>query len=431
MLVVFSLFFLSSFYLALARPSNFLIFYVLASTKFLGYFDLGIFVFNGFDVGFVSLNLATLFAAFFKKRPLNFCKFILPMYVVVFFLIIWGFVIPVSNSFETILQAFIASKSFLYFSILFYAFNRRARINSNQLIRFLKFIGIYFVGVYMFNIVTGIVPPFYNESYDGYVNYIRVFYPTYISLALFIFYADWQNKKLSGYNFLAIFVLLIIGLIFSGHFALTAGTLISLLLAYVVWHRNKTFAFTQSLQSVGTIVILLFVTFLSSSTTRENTVDTVDAILDGSHAALISRARYNEFRWKAIDQHPLTGYGFLHPDAAIMKNFETSSTSRFMKNLGVIDSGYVDLLVRFGYLGTGAYLLIVCTYLFGVLSSKPSSYYSLAMYAFVFQFFLVNFTWSVFSYSHGIIPMILAFYIIYDSDRDAVHKLNTRASGLI
>ena len=45
----------------------FLIFYLLASTKFLGFVDPATFILGGIEVGYFGLNLVALFGIFFKK----------------------------------------------------------------------------------------------------------------------------------------------------------------------------------------------------------------------------------------------------------------------------------------------------------------------------------------------------------------------------
>jgi hypothetical protein len=389
----------------------------LASSKFLGFFDLGLFVFGGTDLGFFSLNIITLITAFMSRSPLIINKFVLPIYFTVICLILWGVFNPVLNQYESIMQGVVASKSFLYFSLLFYLFGRKNNININLLVKFLKFIGCYLTFVLFLSSVIGVGPPSYSEEYEGYASYVRVFYPTFISLAIFLFYADWLNKNLKGTSFFVIFALLFIALVLAGHFSLTLSTLFSLGSIYILWHRKTKINFFKLFHIIMAIAFILTTVFVSSKTLRVNTVTTLNAIFDGSDVALSSRKTYNKFRWEAINQKPYFGYGFIHKDAPIMARFEASKTNRFMMSLGVIDSGYIDLFVRFGYIGSAFYLCVIAFYILKTFRRKQHFYYSLVMSAFLFQYYLVNYTWSVFSYAHGIIPMILALYILFHSEK--------------
>lgn len=95
-----------------------------------------------------------------------------------------------------------------------------------------------------------------------------------------------------------------------------------------------------------------------------------------------------------------------------MNQYKLSGTSAFMERFTVIDSGYVDLLIKFGYLGTGITLAILNRFfLFGFIR-KFRNHITLAMSLYFFQYLFVNYTWSVYTFSHGIIPGAVAMYIM-------------------
>lgn len=421
MIILFALILFVSLVLALKKPSIFVVFYILASTKFLGFFSLGVFVFGGTDLGFFSLNIITLVAAFTSKSATKISKFILPMYCVIACLFLWGILNPVLNHYESVIQALVASKDFLYFSILFYLFGRKNSIDVRVIVRFLRFLGCYLTIVLFLSVISSVSPPFYSESYEllsgGYKDYVRVYFPTYISLSLFVFYADWLQKKISTKVFVVILVFFFVALLMAGHFALTLGSLFSIVGIYVLWHRKRTLNIKHIVKVSTALLVVIGGVLVCSEKTRLIVVEFSSAVVDGSDISLSSRERYNKFRWDAINQKPYMGYGFIHQDAAIMSTFETSRTNRFMMRLGVIDSGYIDMLVRFGYVGMLSYLSIFSFYLVKVCRYSVRPYYSLGMGAFLFQYFLVNYTWSVFTYAHGIIPMSIALYILYCSEK--------------
>jgi hypothetical protein len=212
-------------------------------------------------------------------------------------------------------------------------------------------------------------------------------------------------------------IILFSGIIIAGHFALVVSSLFSLSFIYFIWHRKSSFNWYSFLKKIIYLSIFIGIIFISSEKIRTFVVESIEPILDGSDIALSTRDRYNQFRWDAIEKEPYLGYGFIHKDASMMKNFETSDTNSFMEKLGVIDSGYVDLLIRFGYIGMFFYLIVFGIYLIKIFTQKKPLVYSLAMSAFLFQYYFVNYTWSVFSFMHGIIPMSIAFFILYNSER--------------
>lgn len=404
-------------YLALKKPTYSVLFYIVASTKFLGFFDMGLFVIGGIDFGFFSINIIILLSAFFSKKWYKIDKFILPMLLTIVVLILYGVVNPYIKGYESFQQALIASKSFLYFSIFFYMFGRRKEIDIYIIIKYLKLLGIYLAIILIISLFVYFTPPFYLESYIEYKDYVRIYFPTYISLALFLFYVKWQKKMISSKKMIFIFLILFSGLIIAGHLSLTMSTLFSLGFIYFIWHKKVSIDWYLFIKKTIYLFILIGIIFSSSEKLRIFTVESVELIINGSDVALSSRDRYNEFRWDAINKKPYFGYGFIHKDAPIMKEFKTSATNRFMEKLGVVDSGYVDLLIRFGYIGMFFYLIVFGIYLIRVFMQKKSLVYSLAMSAFLFQYYFMNYTWSVFSFMHGIIPMSLAFFILFNSER--------------
>ena len=380
-----------SFYLALKQPTYFVVFYLVASTKFLGFFDLGLFIFSGTELGWFSLNLITLSASFFSKRAFKISKFILPMYLTIAFLFVWGIVNPVLNNYESVTQALIASKNILFYAILFYLFGRKKSIDTFLLVHLLKYLGCYLTAILIISFVVKLAPPFYSENYEGYIDYVRVYFPTYISLSLFVFYADFLKRKLSFYKFSVTFILMMFALVLAGHFALTIGTLFCLLAIYIIWFRKTSLNYNHIIKVSVSLLTVIGIIFVSSESIRNNSINFVSAIIDGSDVSLNARDNYNKFRWEAINQSPYLGYGFIHQDAALMSRFETSQTDRFMMKLGVIDSGYVDMLISFGYIGMFVYLSIIFLYILRAFKYSLNFYLSLSISAFLFQYYLVNY----------------------------------------
>ena len=88
-----------------------------------------------------------------------------------------------------------------------------------------------------------------------------------------------------------------------------------------------------------------------------------------------------------------------------------------MQSLSVIDSGYVDLLTKYGVIITLLYLflfskiIIVPFHKKNRVKNKNDRMINMATY--LSQYYIVNLTWSVFTFAHGIVPMSLAIFILY------------------
>ncbi|NRB37441.1 MAG: O-antigen ligase family protein [Pseudomonadales bacterium] len=407
MIILFFIFLLFSLFLALKRPSYFTVFYILASSKFLGFVDIeSLFVFGGTGLGGPSLNAVTLVAALSSKN-----RFVIPksyFYFIAIFLVffVYGITLPTLLGLEGVSQAVIAGKEFWVISILIYFVIYRNRINTKMLLDTVKFIGLYLSWAYFVHKIVGLSPPYYlsDETFRG-------FFPTYISLALFIYYSDWQCRVISSNRFLLISTILIVGLVLAGHMALVLGTIASLIVLYLVFSGNKIDVTKLVVQSIGMLGVVIVV-FISSSTIREGVYSQVELIVSGDDTALASRDIYNKFRWEAIEERPFGGYGFIHKSAPITKQYQSIRENRFAESFGVIDSGYVDLLIRFGYVGTLLYLMLWAGCLIKVLKNiKDYEFVQLVMVFYLLQYFVINVTWSVFSFSHGLIPAFIAVYI--------------------
>ena len=407
MIIVFIAFLLISFFLALKKPIYFVIFYLLASTKFLGFFDVEYyFVIGGVGLGMPMLNITTFIASFFitnwYKVPKKYLKFIIFMLLI----IMYGILLPFVRGHETLIQSIMASKDFWAVSILLYLVTHRKKVSIRVLLKTIQFIGFYLALMYVFYLLFNIAPPAYLEG-----NHVRGYYPTYMSLAFFLYYVSFQNKQIKLKKFIIIGVILFIGLVIAGHFSLVFGTLFALVVISVFYNKTK-FSWGRILTRGFTLFSILFIIIISFSDVRKHIVNQYEMIAYGTDVALVSRDIYNEFRWKAIEERPLSGYGFIHKSSPLTSKFRTINENRFAESFGVIDSGYVDLLIKFGYLGTFIYLLLWARVIFPILF-RPQKYHilQLGMAAYLMQYFLINYTWSVFTFSHGLIPAFIAIFI--------------------
>ncbi len=111
MIIVFVLFVLFGIVLALKRPNAFVVFYLLSSSKFLGFFDIDyLFVFSDTGVGTPALNAITFLGALLSgglwRASRHYRNFMLA--ISAFFL--YGVSLPVIAGLETLYQASVASK---------------------------------------------------------------------------------------------------------------------------------------------------------------------------------------------------------------------------------------------------------------------------------------------------------------------------------
>lgn len=419
-------------------PTWFVVIYIIASSKFLGFGDMGAFLFNGTDVGFFSINILTLLLASVSVRNIKLPRDIASFAIAVTILLIWGLIAPYALGYQSFQQSVFASKGFLSFSLLIYIFVHGAKIDTAVVFNLCKFIGVYLACVYILNIVFGVSPPNYKTidqissryyRYYSNIEVLRVFYPTFISLAAFLFFFDRTKKRLSNIYYVSVSSILLIGLQLSGFEALTVTTIVGLIALHVFYRERSGFSMSRAISRGILVILLAFATLLVFDGVRDTLKNRVEAIVYQTDSALVSRERYNEFRWRAISDRPLLGYGFLHKSSPKMREFEMRGRSRFTESLGVIDSGYVDLLSRFGYLGTAFYLFSFGYLMFAVFfRGQSAGKLDVIIGVFLLQYYMVNFTWSVFSFPHGIIPLSIGIMFILSARRSELRALYPRSS---
>ena len=80
-------------------------------------------------------------------------------------------------------------------------------------------------------------------------------------------------------------------------------------------------------------------------------------------------------------------------------------------------------MVRFGTIGTIFYLLpFAYISLKRIILNKKYDYSQILMAFFIAQYFIINMVWSVFSFDHGLVALILAvFLIFFDNDLQEVN----------
>jgi hypothetical protein len=409
MIIVLILFWSIGLFLSIKSPTYFVLYFLLASTKFLGFIDPSTFIVNGIEFGYFGLNIIALAGSFLSITWYNIPKKSILIIFIILAMLIYGISKPIFDGNSTLLQSFMASKEIWFYFLFFYMVSHRKKIKNEQIIILIKWIGLYFSLIYIFGIlVPGIVPPYYFDD-----EIIRVYYPTYISFALFLFAVDLKTDGESKIKQLVPISLLLVSLVFAGYASLTIMSVIGLVGYLFVYHQkkllNKKSIFVFFIMSVLIVLLLILI----NEETYNFLLTSIYDIISGNDPSISSRMLYNEFRWEFIDRQREFGYGFIHQSSEIMKSMNTSDSNRYMQRLGVIDSGYVDMFTKFGFIGTAIIIVIFLKYMISGFLQNNKNALSLAMLIYFAQYFFVNYTWSVFTFAHGIIPGVIALYMIF------------------
>ncbi|MAC83453.1 MAG: hypothetical protein CL624_04895 [Arcobacter sp.] len=407
MIILFIGFILLASLLAIFKPTYFVIFYILSATKFLGFFDIGVFVFGGTDLGFPILNLIALVSIIFKSQWYIVEKYDFKLITLFSIFLLYGIIYPLFMEFETTKEAIVASKDYWSIFFLIYLLVNKEIINTTVILNILKYLGLYLSFIYIIYLIVNIGPPTYVQE-----THIRTFFPTFISLSIFLFYKEHIEKEILKKKFIVYFSILFIGLILAGHFALTLSTLI--MISFLnLFYLGKNISFSKFIIRGSSLFAIMFIILTFNSNLRTNIQNSIELVTSGKDVALSSRDIYNEFRWNAINDNPYFGYGFLHKDSQTTKSYRIIENNRFTEKFSVIDSGYVDLLIKFGIIGTIIYLILWLRIIIPILfRPREYNFLQLSLAAYIAQYFLVSLTWSVFTFIHGLIPAFIAILLI-------------------
>lgn len=401
-------FYIGALVLGIKNPTAFVVYYILASTKFLGFIDPSSFILGGVEIGYFGLNLIAILCAFLTNK-----WYLIPKVLSLFFFLIVGMLLygvfkPVMDYSSSLIQAIMASKETWYYFLFFYLIVYRETIDDEKIFKVIKIIGVYLSLVYIIGFFIPVLrPPLYDN-----ITFIRTFFPTYISLAIFFYAIKLKFSENRNLNDRLVLGVLFLGLFFAAHLSLTLMTIAGFVLyKYIYDTRLQIDRYSVSkfamLSFIGFCMMMIFVEGL-----YEELETNVEQIISGEHNALSSRDVYNAFRWDVIDRSKGFGHGFIHQSSNLMKTVDTIGNNRFMERLTVIDSGYVDMLLKFGYVGTALVLLILSRYHLLGFVRKYRNPLTLAMSTFLAQYYFINYTWSVYTFAHGIIPGVIALYLL-------------------
>lgn len=380
--------------LSIIKPKYFLFTYLLYTSSYLGLLPKVISIENS-DIGLYYQSLLMIGTYFFYIRRVSLFPFSLKLLLnIILLFYLYGVLYPVLNGSSTLLQSVIASKEFSSLFLIHYLVIHEKSITTNFILKIISFFSYYFLTVLLiFALFNVVLPPQYEKGTD----YIQIFYPSIISLFLFVkaSQANTIRKKIIATILVAIWAFC---MYFEGHTAILITTLLGCL---VIIYRLPFLKLTKNYKSlfISGIALSLILLVLPTNKYLNELSET---------SAFKSRRTYNSARFELIKEKPLQGYGFLLKSAT-----DLDRRSVYTESLSFIDSGYVDLLGKFGYIGTLIFLISLAIYFL-----KPlQGIYPMSLKVFFLQYFLVNITWAVFTFSLGTISLAIAIFLFYKKQK--------------
>lgn len=392
--MIFGLLFLGiQTFLAFFRPKYFVFTYLLYISSFFGFFTKDIII-GGIEIGLFYhsiLMLGNYFILYKQRKNLPKYLNILLSGSLLFFL--YGILYPPAIGLSSVTQSVIASKEFSTIFFMHYLLIHQNKFDFKFIYKILSLFGYYFLLILLVFSIFKIVPPQYLKRPEM----IEYHFPTILSLFLFIKMAQANifSKKVLAFLFLIVWT---VGMYYEGHNAINITTFFGCL---IILFRVPVIMFLNNYKRVLLGISFFALVFLLLPINRF--IDEFYQI-----PAIQARVYVNSQRIEFIKENPLFGYGFLHRSA---KEFD--SENKYALELSFIDSGYIDLIGKFGLVGMVLYFLLW----FILLIINSNDILSISLKLFFIQFFLVGITWSVFSFSVGLIALslfvLLQFKVFY------------------
>lgn len=271
-------------------------------------------------------------------------------------------------------------------------------------------VAIYFVILLIAYRVFEVFPPAYlpvidTDAGEG----LHLYYATFIWLAALIVLGE-QLKRKTWVGALML-SMLCAGFVLEGHRSMAAGFLVGAIvmlgIQMMIWRKVPVGAYSLVLIVLG-LFVCSFVLYSQL------------LVFDES---VVSRASINAFRWAEVDRHAWLGLGLPGSESTIARNYSDVALSRFDARLLTVDSGYLDILIRWGWILGPIYVVcwIVLASLIGARVSRkgaPGVFYPL-MAGSVFA----TFGWSLLTWEHGLIVLFAAFAIDWDTLSGRAHEV--------
>ena len=374
------------------HPTRYVMGYFIYVSSYLGWFNQDILI-GGVEYGEFLFNLLALLPVIFRWIEIDVRIKAVIILLSMFYL--YGLIKPIIDGHQVWMLSVKASKSMTAYFFLFYVIAFYKQMEWEKIFRFLTIIAVYYAFLYIINwIGLPIRPPFYIKQ-----DFIQCFFDSFMLLAI-----CYQLTKENPFalNNLWIWVVLLGGIYVGGYFSLLVVALFILGVIFLSQSVKHPLVWMMLAFSV----VLLFVIGIICE-------EALWHIWKEHQAALDSRSYYNEFRWQLIAKEFLGGYGYLSRDTRLVSLNSMADSSSYMTDLSFVDAGYVDLLGRFGLIGTILLLLVPGYFLWKTTWNRQT----LPFILMVISFYAVNVTWSVFSYPQGIIVLALVYAYLFQNNK--------------
>jgi hypothetical protein len=410
------------FIISITNSKLFLTLYLVVYSGFLGSVENIIYDFITIQNCLLMLNFSALLGAIYLNNSAAKLyseeKLLLQVYFILFLL---GIYFGVTRGGGTLANSIVDGKEFFTCGFLYYCFVLKNKWSTCLFFYKLTLaFALYLSALMIVHLMTGLYLPGYgpvdpNDS-SNIGNGIHIRYPLIIAIHSII-----QVHKLIGDNFsckrIVVVVILMLGVILQPRSSILIS---SLFVLFIILCKRK-----NTLSGIRVKLLFISILFVMSPILYvkmgEKISNTLEQTLQGGGPAF-TRLLIGVNRIDEIAKKPILGSGFVHKDSTLGIEIEHKSTTVHNERLSTVDSGYMDLLVRFGVIGGGLLLFSFISYC-KLSVNRNHNYF---IFLFLFTYLLMSLTWSVLTYGFGI--AFIGFSVLISRGLHKVYNENITAS---
>lgn len=398
---------------SLMMPRNFFLVYLLGYTRCFGLLpwlelrEQGLDITTALDVALVGHVLVALFAG---RRP-DF-GVVKPLLAVVVVIWVIGILLPTLNGYTTLDLAVLEGREFFAFALLPFMILHQDRLPLQFVYKTILVFASVLALIVLLQWSTGFVMPGYfalsGFQFD-FTSGTRVRSPLIITIAIFLIVARSTAESPTMVE-ISVLVLCLLSLLFVEQRVHLISILPMLAMAFLIGRNfSLRFMIIPPLLAGG-LIVALFLDFVF----LEARLIVPFLELAGQSGAIDARISINEIRWEFFAESPWLGYGFIDEKSRLGLYVASIASYVSSRSLGYGDAGYVDVLLRFGILGAGAFLSAIL-YVLCQPFLRPARYLAwqrvLSLYS--LSWFAASVVLAIFSYRYGIIPVCVLIYLMH------------------
>lgn len=333
----------------------------------------------------------------------------LPILMILLFA--WGVFWPTIRGYSSFFLSVTEGKQLLTYLFVLYCIAARKRVNHSTIKLAIILSGAILACEQIVYSLSGIHPPGFSliDPNNNLINEgnIHIMYPHMMSAALLLIIGETLYARTFSLAFI-LAPILVFGIALQAHLSISLSTLTAVLMStlwpHVIHRRFFALIISTLLLSISLFIIVNFET---------ESIQALWSIQFESIQSLVSRGLISAQRISYFFDSPLMGYGFVHQDSAMGIVFGSSALGLHDLRLASVDNGYLDLLLKFGLVGS---IIVLSSYLKFLICLSSTASTSMQPLLILCALFLgVMLTWSMLTYVHGIIFLGIIVLLIKGS----------------